>query len=571
MAAPADSCSITARAREIFASLFPLLPAEAGPFAEFVTITTSDARDGEPSHDFPYLPCPFPETELASALKALEATMCLLIASDRFGSEKERKAIIETERASLFLLMTYVSTVGRRNKHHPQVREFLKDTDLHRAQSNIYRRLSANIYPTKDGRYFHLHGSLLSDPSLGMVGLPPYKEELTAYGDVVKVIGDAVKKFTAAELEKGAEERKQAGAICLTMGEWAETEQGRIAHSLPPYVLEPVPAASSSGPTPWPQTDSDKLLSGIKVLELCRIIAGPTIGRTLASYGASVLKITSPNLSDVPFFQVDGNAGKRCAELDLKSAEGRKVFEELVKEADVVVDGYRLGALDRLGYGPEGLGRLLEGRGRGFVYVRENCYGHVGPWAERAGWQQIADVSTGVAIAMGKALGLEGNEPVVPPFPMSDYGTGSLGTIAVLHGLWNRKVHGGNWVGSTSLAAYDTLLTKQGEYPPAVLDKLFDAHKALGLELVCTDNVDVVSKKSLKTLKELAPFLFDEGYLIEVPGYGFGTKEARASGRRDVVEECKVVKGTVEFVGVETNGEFEEGTRVNGWDEARWW
>lgn len=104
-----------------------------------------------------------------------------------------------------------------------------------------------------------------------------------------------------------------------------------------------------------------------------------------------MLKITSPNLSDVPFFQVDGNMGKRAADLDLKTAAGRAEFERLLAEADVVVDGYRPGALDRLGYGAEALTRLAMERGRGYVYVNENCFGYQGEWAGRPGWQQIAD------------------------------------------------------------------------------------------------------------------------------------------------------------------------------------
>lgn len=140
-----------------------------------------------------------------------------------------------------------------------------------------------------------------------------------------------------------------------------------------------------------PETKNGRLLSGLKVLELCRIIAGPVVTRILGEYGADVLKVTSPQLSDVPFFQVDGNMGKHATDLDLKSPEGRKVFEELLKEADVVVDGYRPGAIDKLGYGPAALAKLAADRGRGFVYVNVNCFGYEGEWAGRAGWQQIAD------------------------------------------------------------------------------------------------------------------------------------------------------------------------------------
>lgn len=83
--------------------------------------------------------------------------------------------------------------------------------------------------------------------------------------------------------------------------------------------------------------------------------------------------------------------GKRATELDLKTPTDRRTFERLLADADVVVDGYRPGALDRLGYGSSALASIAKGRGRGFVYVNENCFGYDGEWADRPGWQQIAD------------------------------------------------------------------------------------------------------------------------------------------------------------------------------------
>lgn len=158
--------------------------------------------------------------------------------------------------------------------------------------------------------------------------------------------------------------------------------------SLPPWSVESLEDKTPQIPL---QTKDNRLLSGIKVLELCRIIAGPTITRILGEYGAEVIKVTAPYLSDVPFFQVDGNMGKRATDLDLKSAEGREAFEKLLAEADVVVDGYRPGAIAKLGYGPKQLSELAIKRGKGFVYVNENCFGYEGEWASRPGWQQISD------------------------------------------------------------------------------------------------------------------------------------------------------------------------------------
>jgi crotonobetainyl-CoA:carnitine CoA-transferase CaiB-like acyl-CoA transferase len=153
----------------------------------------------------------------------------------------------------------------------------------------------------------------------------------------------------------------------------------QLEDTSPPVSLPPASAGSK------------RILSGIKVLEICRIIAGPTIARILGEYGADVLKVVGPGLSDVPFFQVDGNMGKRTAEIDLKSSKGRKIFESLLEDVDIIIDGYRPGALEKLGYSADAMARIAQSRGKGIVYVNENCFGYVGEWADRPGWQQIAD------------------------------------------------------------------------------------------------------------------------------------------------------------------------------------
>jgi crotonobetainyl-CoA:carnitine CoA-transferase CaiB-like acyl-CoA transferase len=103
------------------------------------------------------------------------------------------------------------------------------------------------------------------------------------------------------------------------------------------------------------------------------------------------------------------NMGKHAADLDLKSPKGRSKFEALLAEADVFVDGYRHGALERLGYGVSKVKEVARERGKGIVYVSENCFGY-GIWAERPGWQQIADCVSGVAWEQGRFMNL--NEPM---------------------------------------------------------------------------------------------------------------------------------------------------------------
>lgn len=272
--------------------------------------------------------------------------------------------------------------------------------------------MSANLYKTKnEGEFFHIHGSLEATTTLNMIGLEGHRPDLTDYEEIIKVIESHVKKYTASELEGMNRERRQAGVTAFKHEDFIKTPhvctpalsipvlttQGALNVQEPPWKVSRL--RGNPPPAPFPNNSgSKKILEGIKVLELCRIIAGPTVTRILTEYGADVLKITSPNLSDVPFFQVDGNMGKHAADLNLKTDEGRRQFEELLAGVDVVVDGYRPGALDKLGYGADVLASLAEKRGKGIVYVNENCFGYEGEWANRPGWQQIADcVSTAPA------------------------------------------------------------------------------------------------------------------------------------------------------------------------------
>jgi len=277
--------------------------------------------------------------------------------------------------------------------------------------------MSANLYETKNkGQYYHIHGSLEATTTLKMIGLEPFRPDLITQEDIISNIEPAVQRFTVQELESLNAHHKQAGIPALKYEEFLETAhvrfhlvfsmssfselrwafeltntQGATNVNEPSWSVTRLEDCSPPVPLPSSRSSSPKILGGIRVLELCRIIAGPTIARILAEYGADVLKVTGPGLSDVPFFQIDGNMGKHATEIDLKSAGGRAVFEMLLQDADIVIDGYRPGALEKLGYGHDALAKFAEKRGKGIVYVNENCFGYVGEWANRPGWQQIAD------------------------------------------------------------------------------------------------------------------------------------------------------------------------------------
>jgi len=536
--------------RELLAKAKDHLPEESLSHITSVNFTTANTGS-------PYFPSPLKQTEAISALKAVEAGVASAIA-DVQDDQRPRNITVDLERATAFLFSTYLATVGGFDKSHPKAKTLLKDTDLLQAQSILYRRLSANLYQTKNpGEYFHLHGSLEATKALNMIGLEGSRPDLTDYHECIRVIEDHVKQFTADDLEKMNSEIKQAGVTCLKWEEFQATAHGRMLIQQPPWKVEALETETPASPFPAQLSPAPKpqILAGIRVLELCRIIAGPAMGRGLAEYGAEVLKVTSPNLSDVPFFQVDANIGKHATDLNLKAPEDREVFEGLLQSADVVLDGYRPGSLERLGYGPRQLLEIAKRRGKGFVYVAENCFGHAGPWSSRPGWQQIADCVTGVAWAQGKAMGMDPPEPVVPPFPMSDYGTGCMGTIAALVGLHKRAKLGGSYLGTTSLCQYDIYLLQLGLYDESMMARLREEHDKAFFELRHHDSVDEVGKRALKTMRRTHPELFEDRHMQECFSKGFNAN-------------VRTIRPVVSIDGY-WNG-FLRSSRPNGFDKPTW-
>lgn len=249
-------------------------------------------------------------------------------------------------------------------------------------------------YKTKDNRYFHLHGSLNATPTLQMLGLEEHRpdlegnENMTASKDIFKAVV-ATKDSVSLEIE--ANERwLQPGAICRTIDEYAATSHGKLNVEEPLYKIyrtqEQLPPAG------WPGSHMHgRPLAGIKVLDLTKVIAGPTVTRVLALMGADVLRISTDTQPDAIPFIADSQIGKRDANIDLKTPAGKHQLDSLLKEADVVVISHRPGAFERLGFSRDWAHEQARQRGKGIVYCRLNCYGWKGEWSNRPGYQPISD------------------------------------------------------------------------------------------------------------------------------------------------------------------------------------
>ncbi|MFD9371076.1 CoA transferase [Streptomyces sp. NPDC060020] len=205
-------------------------------------------------------------------------------------------------------------------------------------------------------------------------------------------------------------------------------------YGAPQPLVECVRPAGARGRT-LGAAPSGRPATGVRVLDLTRVIAGPVATRTLGLLGADVLRIDSPGLPEADDAYADTGFGKRSARLDLAAPGDRAVFEGLLAEADVVVSGYRPGALERLGLGAAD---LLERR-PGLVVAELCAWGWTGPWAARRGFDSLVQAGYGIAARCAGAGGVPG----VLPAQALDHGTGYLVAAGVLRALAGG---GGQWL-----------------------------------------------------------------------------------------------------------------------------
>jgi crotonobetainyl-CoA:carnitine CoA-transferase CaiB-like acyl-CoA transferase len=323
--------------------------------------------------------------------------------------------------------------------------KYFKNCDLHNGSSSMYRAAATNIYRCKDGRYFHVHGSMNPEPTQDSLALP-HNKDCATHEEACAPYQEKVGQIDSAEMQRlASDEFKQAGTICWTADEYKASEHGKANAHVGLYEIHA--AKNEKQPACWwpdiPETSAQRPLAGLKVVDLTRIIAAPAMTRGLAELGASVMRVTAEHITDMSNLHVDLGWGKWSSHLDFRQEEGREKLRALVKEADVVVQGYRPDVLNKYGFGMDDLLELTKDRERGLIVVRENCYGWNGPWAYRSGWQQVSDACCGVSMEFGRAMG--NDEPVTPVFPNSDFCTGTSGVIAVLDALLRRSAEGGSY------------------------------------------------------------------------------------------------------------------------------
>ena len=378
------------------------------------------------------------------------------------------------------------------------------------------RGLWGGVFECKDGRYIRFGGTgnqnfrqfveaagITSWDAEGLTDFDRLMQNRELADEAAARSKELFKTRTAQEWEDLVAEAGSEGAMCRSSEEWFEHEHARQSRMVievddPTYgkMLQPGIAARMSltpgsvrGPAPVLNQHREEVLAelraakptvaaqapssflraaleGVRVLDLCIILAGPTLGRTLAEFGADVIKIDNPVRDSTVARHNEVNRGKRSILLDLKSEEGRDVFWRLLEDADVVAQNYRAGRMAELGLSYEDVRK----RKPDIVYASLNAFGHLGPWAGRPGHEQFAQAATG----MDRRFGGDG-PPTVQPNPVNDYGTGFMGAYGVALALLHRQRTGQGQHVDASLAY--TAMTLQSPFMQQYDGKVWDETK----------------------------------------------------------------------------------------------
>ncbi len=279
-------------------------------------------------------------------------------------------------------------------------------------------------YPTRDGRHMFIHTNHPHhrDGALRIAGAKEATKDALAA---------AVAKWDALDIEEAINKGGCVGGVTRSRDEWNAHPHGQAVARLPLIDIVQIGDAPA-----LPLPKGERPLSGLRVFDLTRVLAGPTSGRVLAENGADVLHVASPHLPYQAELLMDTGHGKRCAWLDLGKASDVDTMKALLRDADIFTQGYRPGAIARHGFAPEQVAALKPG----IVCVSVCAYGHDGPWSGRRGFDSIVQNVTGLSATQGTLA-----QPRNLPVQALDYICGYLAALGAMAGLARRIERGGSW------------------------------------------------------------------------------------------------------------------------------
>lgn len=395
------------------------------------------------------LPAVLPVRELARATVGACSLAAAELGVSRDGGALPRVRVDEGAVATAFVSERHLVVNGRRPTPFAPLSGFWRTADG-------WVRTHAN-YP-------HHRARLLTALGVDTGGAPD-----DTGASLVEPLTEALADLTALEVQERA---YAAGGLAVAVAPGHDERSLMCGHPLTEIAVAAEGGGRRLPPASLPA-------SGVRVLDLTRVIAGPVATRTLALLGADVLRVDSPRLLEDTDSHIDTGSGKRSTLLDLDSFEDRSTFHGLLDSADVLVTGYRPGSLDRLGLAA---GDLMD-RHPGLVVAQLGTWGWSGPWARRRGFDSLVQAACGIAAVESTPDG----RPGVLPAQALDHGTGYLMAAGVLRALTERQNDGRgrllrfSLVGTADWLLHGVTAEPVGEGLHEAADRLTDTPSPYGL------------------------------------------------------------------------------------------
>ncbi|HKU94935.1 MAG TPA: CoA transferase [Vineibacter sp.] len=316
----------------------------------------------------------------------------------------------------------------------------------HRLEYGRSPEEARNFFRTRDGRRIYvLRTAAYAANLIGLLTLLGCANQSDA-------LAAAIARWDSAELEEALAANRLIGAVARTREEWLAHPQGRWLATQAPVQVDKI---ADSAPEPF--APAPRPLSGIRVLDMAHVLAGPVCARVLAEQGADVLHVSEPLKPDDFRVVLDTGLGKRAAFIDLNRPDDNARVRALLATGDVFIQSFRPGSLDKRGLSALDVARLRPG----IVYVSVSAYGNNGPWMTRGGFEPVGQTVSGLAIAEGSA-----DAPVLAPtFTLNDYLAAYLAAAGVTAALARRARDGGSYHVHVSLARCSMWLQELGRLP----------------------------------------------------------------------------------------------------------
>ncbi len=288
----------------------------------------------------------------------------------------------------------------------------------------------SDFYQTQDHRWIQCHCNFIHHRQ-GLV-------EFLQCEDNKASVAAAIQQWPAEALETQLSTRGLCAAMVRSSEEWQAAAQAQAIARLPLFEIIKIGDSSAE-----PLVESARPLSDIRVLDLSRVIAGPVCGKVLAEHGATVMQVSHPRLPFIAPLVMDTGHGKLSTYLDLNQPQEKQNLLTLSRSADIFLQAYRPGALAEYGFSPEALAQIRPG----IIYISLSAYSHVGPWADRHGYDSLVQSVTGIVAEQSPA-----DKPQHLPAQSLDYITGFLAAFAAMEALRRRATEGGSYLIRVSLA-----------------------------------------------------------------------------------------------------------------------